>query len=127
MRVPINGVAVSPLVPLMFDRSSRVVDRITAIDPASLDGTAISEAVRLVTAAGRRLDAAHPCVDVQTAAGYRVHAVLPPISTGGTLLSVRFRSTRTLSLQDLVAAGTVHPGTAVRRPRPHRRAPGPAR
>ena len=31
VRVSINGVAVTPLVPLMFDRSSRVVDRITAI------------------------------------------------------------------------------------------------
>jgi cell wall-associated NlpC family hydrolase len=31
VRVPINGVAVTPLLPLMFDRSSRVVDRITAI------------------------------------------------------------------------------------------------
>lgn len=80
--------------------------------PFRTDAEVRALAVRLVTAAGRRLDAAHPCVDVQTAAGYRVHAVLPPISTGGTLLSVRFRSTRTLSLQDLVAAGTVHPGTA---------------
>lgn len=31
VRVPINGVAVTPLLPLMFDPSSRVVDRITAI------------------------------------------------------------------------------------------------
>ncbi|GAA1773784.1 TadA family conjugal transfer-associated ATPase [Kocuria aegyptia] len=80
--------------------------------PFGSDAEVRALAVRLVTAAGRRLDAAHPCVDVQTAAGYRVHAVLPPVSTGGTLLSVRFRSTRTLTLQDLVAAGTVLPGTA---------------
>ena len=30
VRVPINGVAVTPLLPLMFDRSSSGVDRITA-------------------------------------------------------------------------------------------------
>lgn len=80
--------------------------------PFRSDAEVRALAVRLVTAAGRRLDAAHPCADVQTAAGYRVHAVLPPVSTGGTLLSVRFRSPRTLSLQDLVDVGTVHPLTA---------------
>ncbi len=80
--------------------------------PFRSDAEVRALAVRLVTAAGRRLDAAHPCADVQTAAGYRVHAVLPPVSTGGTLLSVRFRSPRTLSLRDLVDVGTVHPVTA---------------
>ncbi|MCJ8503615.1 TadA family conjugal transfer-associated ATPase [Kocuria flava] len=80
--------------------------------PFADDAEVRALAVRLVTAAGRRLDAAHPCADVQSAAGYRVHAVLPPVSTGGTLLSVRFRSRAGLGLEDLVAAGTVHPRTA---------------
>ncbi|OLT06668.1 secretion system protein E [Kocuria sp. CNJ-770] len=80
--------------------------------PFRSDAEVRALAVRLVTAAGRRLDAAHPCADVQTAGGYRVHAVLPPVSTGGTLLSVRFRTHRPLSLQDLVDVGTVHPDTA---------------
>ena len=66
-------------------------------------------AVRLVTAAGRRLDDGHPCVDVQTATGLRVHAVIPPVSTGGTLLSIRFRAPQRLSLADLVASGSIHP------------------
>lgn len=66
-------------------------------------------AVRLITAAGRRLDDANPCVDVQTASGLRVHAVIPPVSTSGTLLSIRFRSPRRLSLPDLVSSGSIHP------------------
>lgn len=66
-------------------------------------------AVRLITAAGRRLDDANPCVDVQTATGLRVHAVIPPIATGGTLLSIRFRAPQRLSLEELVARGSVHP------------------
>ena len=69
-------------------------------------------AVRLVTAAGRRLDDGHPCVDVQTAMGQRVHAVIPPVSTGGTLLSIRFRAPQRLSLADLVASGSIHPFVA---------------
>lgn len=66
-------------------------------------------AVRLIASAGRRLDDAHPCADVQTDDGVRVHAVLPPISTGGTLLSVRFRHRAVLSVNDLVASGTLRP------------------
>lgn len=64
-------------------------------------------AVRLVSAAGRRLDDAHPCADVQTADGLRVHAVLPPISSGGTLISVRFRHRDVITVEDLVRSGSV--------------------
>ena len=61
-------------------------------------------AVRLVASGGRRLDDANPCADVQLGA-YRVHAVLPPVSTAGTVLSVRIRRSRMLLLQDLEAGG----------------------
>lgn len=64
-------------------------------------------AVRLICAAGRRLDDAHPCADVQTDDGMRVHAVLPPVSTSGTLISVRFRHREALAVEDLVRLGTV--------------------
>jgi pilus assembly protein CpaF len=66
-------------------------------------------AVRLVAAAGRRLDDSSPCVDVRLPGGYRVHAVLPPVSTGGTLLSIRIRRARPMTLDELEAAGTVLP------------------
>lgn len=64
-------------------------------------------AVRLISSAGRRLDEAHPCVDVQTADGMRVHAVLPPISTAGPLISVRFRHRDVITVEDLVASSTI--------------------
>jgi pilus assembly protein CpaF len=64
-------------------------------------------AVRLATAAGRRLDDANPYVDVRLRDGTRLHAVLPPISPGGTCLSLRVPSRRDFSLADLVAAGSV--------------------
>lgn len=53
------------------------------------DDAVAALAVRVIGAAGRRLDAGHPCTDVQTRQGYRVHAVLPPISPGHVLLSIR--------------------------------------
>ncbi|MEO5779065.1 MAG: TadA family conjugal transfer-associated ATPase [Arthrobacter oryzae] len=60
-----------------------------------------SLAARLVAAGGRRLDDGCPCVDVKLDGGYRVHAVLPPISTAGTLLSVRIRRSTVFSMDEL--------------------------
>ncbi|MGS0686471.1 TadA family conjugal transfer-associated ATPase [Nakamurella sp. GG22] len=44
---------------------------------------------RLATAAGRRLDDAHPHVDARLADGTRLHAVLAPVAASGTCLSLR--------------------------------------
>jgi pilus assembly protein CpaF len=62
-------------------------------------------AVRLVAVGGRHIDEASPCVDVRLHDGIRVHAVLPPISPTGTLLSIRLPRVRVLSLAELDAAG----------------------
>ncbi|MBJ2120187.1 TadA family conjugal transfer-associated ATPase [Arthrobacter sp. MSA 4-2] len=61
-------------------------------------------ASRLVAAGGRRLDDANPCVDVRLR-HFRIHAVLPPVSTGGTLLSIRIRRERVFTLSELCASG----------------------
>lgn len=64
-------------------------------------------AIRLAAAAGRRLDDAQPFVDGRLPDGTRLHAVLAPVSMPGTCLSLRVPATRTFSLDDLVAAGSV--------------------
>ncbi len=46
-------------------------------------------AVRLIASGGRHIDEANPCMDVRLHHGIRVHAVLPPVSPSGTLLSIR--------------------------------------
>jgi pilus assembly protein CpaF len=46
-------------------------------------------AVRLVGLGGRHVDEASPAVDARLTGGIRVHAVLPPLSPRGTLLSIR--------------------------------------
>jgi len=66
-------------------------------------------AVRLAAAAGRRLDDAAPFVDVRLPDGSRLHAVLPPVSPSGTLLSIRVLRHRVLSLDDLVSSGSLDP------------------
>ncbi len=71
-----------------------------------------SLAVRLAAAAGRRLDDACPCVDAQLPDGVRLHAVLPPLSPVGTLLSLRVPRRSAFTLAELVAVGTVPPSWA---------------
>jgi pilus assembly protein CpaF len=62
-------------------------------------------AVQLIAAGGRHIDEASPCVDVRLHDGIRVHAVLPPISPAGTLLSIRLPAASRLSVLQLEAAG----------------------
>lgn len=75
--------------------------------------TALRElAVRLIALGGRHIDEASPCVDVRLADGIRVHAVLPPVSSTGTLLSIRLPHAKRLSLAALADAGLCGTGEA---------------
>lgn len=69
-------------------------------------------AVRLAAAGGRRLDDASPVVDARLPDGTRVHAVLPPVSGSGVLISLRVLRRRAFRLGELVRAGSVAPGVA---------------
>lgn len=62
-------------------------------------------AVALVGAGGRHLDDQSPCVDVRLASGIRVHAVLSPVSTSGTAVSVRIPRVGAADLDALAALG----------------------
>lgn len=64
-------------------------------------------AVRLATWAGRRLDEAVPFVDARMPNGARLHCVIPPIATDGTLVSIRLPKRVRMSLDDLERVGTV--------------------
>lgn len=66
-------------------------------------------AARLVASGGRRLDDGSPCVDVRLEGGYRVHAVLPPISAAGTLLSIRIRREQVFTMDELRDGGMFGP------------------
>ena len=64
-------------------------------------------AQRLAAPSGRRLDDAQPWVDARLPGGVRLHAVLAPIASSGTCLSLRVPRRRPFSLRELVAAGAV--------------------
>ncbi|EKF22002.1 type II/IV secretion system family protein [Mycolicibacterium hassiacum DSM 44199] len=70
-------------------------------------------AQRLALAAGRRLDEAQPWVDAtlnrlgDNGFTVRLHAVLPPVSAGGTCLSLRVLRPATQDLPTLTASGAI--------------------
>ncbi len=87
------------------------IDRGSGLEPADVrfpDEDAVRRlAVRLAASAGRRLDDAAPWVDAGLPDGTRLHAVLPPVSGGGTCLSLRVLRRCSLALTDLAARGTL--------------------
>ena len=108
---PLAALVADPRVTDVFVNGSGPVwvDRGTGLEPhPSLrfeEEEARDLAVRLVALGGRHIDEATPCVDTRLHDGIRVHAVLPPISPRGTLLSVRMPSAQPLSLAELDGAG----------------------
>lgn len=62
-------------------------------------------AVGLIAVGGRHIDEAAPCIDVRLHDGIRIHAVLPPVSPRGTLLSIRLPRIAGLDLDELDADG----------------------
>jgi len=69
-------------------------------------------AQRLAAMIGRRLDDATPYVDGRLADGTRLHAVIAPIATDGTVISLRVPRRRMFTVEALVALGSVHPVAA---------------
>ena len=71
-------------------------------------------AVRLIARGGRHIDEATPAVDVRLGRGIRVHAVLPPGSARGTVLSVRVPRAAGFSVAALARAGMLDSAQARR-------------
>jgi pilus assembly protein CpaF len=107
---PLAGWVSDPAVTDVFvnGRDALWVDRGEGLERQSappLDERELRDlAVRLIALGGRHIDEATPCVDVRLSDGIRVHAVLPPISTGGTLLSIRLPRVQRMTLAELDAA-----------------------
>jgi len=77
-------------------------DGLSRVPVAFSDEAAVRRlAQRLAASAGRRLDTASSSVDARLPGGVRLHAVLPPISPRGTVISLRVVARRTYSLDEL--------------------------
>ena len=91
---------------LWVDRGGGLA-RVADLGPLpALDESAVRAlAVRLIAAGGRHIDESSPCIDVRLHDGIRVHAVLPPISPHGTLLSIRLPRVQHISVAELGRTG----------------------
>ncbi|WP_432558724.1 TadA family conjugal transfer-associated ATPase [Granulicoccus sp. GXG6511] len=87
------------------------LDRGGGLEPAGVrfgsDEEVRKLAARLAASTGRRLDDGVPFVDARLADGTRLHAILAPVASPGTCLSLRVPAQRRFSLADWVAAGSV--------------------
>ena len=66
-----------------------------------------SLAQKLALSTGRRLDQSQPYVDAQLTKTIRLHAVLTPIASPGTFISLRIHRPKTMSLPELVINKTL--------------------
>jgi len=67
---------------------------------------------KIVARVGRRVDEASPMVDARLPDGSRVNAVVPPVALDGSLLTIRKFATEPLTIDDLIAFGTMTPNVA---------------
>ncbi|MCU1416317.1 MAG: TadA family conjugal transfer-associated ATPase [Schumannella sp.] len=98
----VTDVFVNPGGAVWVDRGAGAEAVAGMVIPA---GEARDLAIRLIASGDRHVDEATPCMDVRLGDGIRVHAVLPPVSAGGAVLSIRLPRSRPLSLDELDAGG----------------------
>jgi pilus assembly protein CpaF len=62
---------------------------------------------RIVSPIGRRVDETSPMVDGRLPSGYRINAIIPPLSMTGPILTIRKFATDPFTIQDLTANSTL--------------------
>lgn len=71
-------------------------------------------ASELISRGGRHLDLAHPYMDARLEGGIRIHAVLAPIASSGTVISIRIFRHHAVSWDSLLEKGTLTPSQGQR-------------
>ena len=67
---------------------------------------------KIVAPLGRRVDESSPMVDARLPDGSRVNAIIPPLSLGGPVLTIRKFSVDPYTVEDLIGFGTITQGMA---------------
>lgn len=62
---------------------------------------------RILSPLGRRIDEASPMVSARLSQGHRVHAIIPPLTLDGPVLTIRTFSSYVISLQDMVESNSI--------------------
>ena len=117
---------VGPLNPLMQDESITdvlvngpndiFIERSGKLEKTDItfpsDAAVFELAERLVRAVGREIDPKRPLVDARLADGSRVNVIAPPLAVDGTSISIRKFAQTKISLDSMVAKGTLSPALA---------------
>lgn len=120
MREHIEQLVSDPLVTdILFSASSGIwCDRGRGLEQergVGLTETQVRElATELISLGGRHLDLAHPFMDVRLAGGIRAHAVLAPVASTGTVVSLRIARHQQLSWETLLESRVVTSAQAAR-------------
>lgn len=62
---------------------------------------------RIIGPLGRRIDESSPMVDARLPQGHRVHAIIPPLSLDGPVMTIRKFATHVMTLEEMVATNTM--------------------
>ena len=62
---------------------------------------------RIISPIGRRVDETSPMVDARLPSGYRVNAIISPLSLIGPVLTIRKFAAKPFTIQDLIANNTI--------------------
>jgi len=62
---------------------------------------------RIISPIGRRVDETSPMVDARLPSGYRVNAIIQPLSLNGPVLTIRKFAAKPFTIQDLIANNTI--------------------
>lgn len=62
---------------------------------------------QIITPLGRRLDESNPVVNARLKEGHRVHAIIPPLSLSGPVLTIRKFQKEVYTLEDLAEMGSL--------------------
>ena len=82
--------------------------RVAALEPRTLDD--LRRTIdRVVARVGRRVDENSPMVDARLPDGSRFNAIIPPLALDGSAVSIRKFSREALTLERMVALGTLTP------------------
>jgi len=100
----VNEIMVNRKDQIYVERSGKLVKT-----NATFSGTAqlLSVIERIVAPLGRRIDEKTPYVDARLPDGSRVHAIIPPLSIQGPMLTIRKFSKHRLIYKDLVKFGSM--------------------
>lgn len=66
---------------------------------------------RIIGPLGRRIDESSPTVNARLPEGHRVHAIIPPLAIDGPTLTIRKFTARVITLDEMVALGTLDEAT----------------